>query len=343
MLKEVIKYDVEEAVIAEIKAKSKDLQVTNPTERKEVAKHISQLVSFRTTVENRRKELKKDALEYGKRVDTEANRIKGVILEVESPLKALKEAYDAKKKAEKEEKERIEAERVSSIQNKISYLKGLIPNAVSQSIDELTEIITSMKSYTVTKGIFQEFTDEATIVMTETLSKLEEMLAGKVAQKAEEVRIAHEAKELEAKRIEQAEEQAERDAKDKAERDAFEAEKKVFEEEKALAAKKAKAEKEALSTARAVEEALKKSEAIAPIPPVEVVGEAVSVPTPKLEIAQEIRPSFEKTKEEVIRFFEECVFDLRHVTDYSEIAVIADDITNHGFKVKDLCLKMEGK
>ena len=56
-----------------------------------------ELRTVRVAVEKRRKELKADALEYGRKVDSTAKAISERIEAVENPMKTAKEAEDARK------------------------------------------------------------------------------------------------------------------------------------------------------------------------------------------------------------------------------------------------------
>ncbi len=90
---------------------------------------IAEVRALRVDVEQSRKELKKSAIEYGRKVDTEAKRVTAKLLEIEQPLKTEKARIDdekvrlrrEKEEAERkirEEKERIERERIEAEQRK---------------------------------------------------------------------------------------------------------------------------------------------------------------------------------------------------------------------------------
>ena len=66
---DIIEYGVTDAALAELREKNKDISVTDSKSLKAARVNKSELVSLRTSIEAKRKDLKKDALEYGKRVD----------------------------------------------------------------------------------------------------------------------------------------------------------------------------------------------------------------------------------------------------------------------------------
>lgn len=74
----------------------------------EVRLAIGTLRSTRTGIEKRRVELKKDALEYGRRVDSVAKSLTAEIEAIEEPLIAKKAAVDEAKERAKREKEAAE-------------------------------------------------------------------------------------------------------------------------------------------------------------------------------------------------------------------------------------------
>lgn len=68
-----------------------------------VRKAIAFCRSTRVQVEKRRKELKADSLEWGRRVDSGAKELTAIIESIEAPLQAKKDAVDAEKERAKRE------------------------------------------------------------------------------------------------------------------------------------------------------------------------------------------------------------------------------------------------
>lgn len=103
----VIQYNVTDGAIAEIAEKFKDADADTPDGYRNVVVGIRTTRELRGEVEARRKELKQDALVYGRKVDGEARRITNALLEVETPLKLLKSTVDDEKARVKRDMEKL--------------------------------------------------------------------------------------------------------------------------------------------------------------------------------------------------------------------------------------------
>jgi phage-related minor tail protein len=80
----------------------------------------------RVEVEKVRKSLKADALEYGRKVDAEANRIKAMLQPIESHLDAQEDAYNAEKeRIRNAERLRIEEERRKAAEAEAARIKAI--------------------------------------------------------------------------------------------------------------------------------------------------------------------------------------------------------------------------
>ena len=104
-----VQYSPSDGAIAEMKQRFSGLTCATPTEYEKVRSAIATTRSHRVAIEKRRVELKADALAWGKKVDAEAKRLTALLLEIEEPLKAAKQAVDDEK--ERKAKEVAEAER----------------------------------------------------------------------------------------------------------------------------------------------------------------------------------------------------------------------------------------
>ncbi|HEY9017716.1 hypothetical protein [Thiomicrospira sp.] len=111
-----IVYDITKAAIMELKDRYPVVaSIQDNTQLKEVKAAIADVRSRRTAIEARRKELKADALEYGRQVDAKAKELTALLLEIEEPLKVVAEEYEERKRQEKLAKEREEKERIEKI------------------------------------------------------------------------------------------------------------------------------------------------------------------------------------------------------------------------------------
>lgn len=84
-------------------------------------KTIADLRKIRTQIESRRKELKADSLEYGRRIDAFAKYYTAQIMAIEEPLRLEKEAVDQEKENERKEREaKIRAQQEEEARQRIA-------------------------------------------------------------------------------------------------------------------------------------------------------------------------------------------------------------------------------
>lgn len=108
----VISFPVTQQAIEETRDHYASLTCDTPEGYEEVRLAIREVVSTRTSIERRRKELNEDAVKWKRKVDAGASLLTSLILEIEEPLKAKKQAVDdaraeAKRAEEDRERERM--------------------------------------------------------------------------------------------------------------------------------------------------------------------------------------------------------------------------------------------
>jgi hypothetical protein len=125
---DIERFGVADAAIAELKAKFAPLQIAGVDDLQgfeEVKRARLQVRKYRTKIEDVRKELKADSLEYGRKIDAEAKRLTGLILEVEGDLQAKESAIEqarleiaqaAQRALEARRAQRIEEARAAGIE-----------------------------------------------------------------------------------------------------------------------------------------------------------------------------------------------------------------------------------
>jgi hypothetical protein len=211
----------------------KQYEVGNATGLALAKFHRRELVTLRTDLEKKRKEIKAPALARCKEIDTEAARITCELVALEDPIdKQIKEEENRKEEI-RLEKERAEAARKSAIADRIDKIKDL-PRIALDATDslELEEFIAKVEARQLGAD-FAEFLEDAQTAKTEAVNNLNEMLANLKAKETEAARVKAE-QEIEAARLEEIRVQQE---KDKAEQDRLNA----IEQEK-LAAERAELE-----------------------------------------------------------------------------------------------------
>lgn len=101
-----IRFNVSDEAIRGLRKKLTGLKADTPSGYLCVKTGIAEVRTLRVGVESKRKQLKEDALKYGRMVDGEAKRITDALSAIEEPLKAEKDKADnAKELAKKMEQE----------------------------------------------------------------------------------------------------------------------------------------------------------------------------------------------------------------------------------------------
>jgi hypothetical protein len=245
---EVIKYDITDAALDKLQEKYAEVPDVNSKEGYEAVKSgIREVRKLRTSVEKKRKELKADALEYGRRVDAEAKRITDALLSIEEPMKEAKQEFDAKKEAEKQAKIRAEEERKQKIEDKIAAIKNSPVACVSASSEDIETQIKALEGIDVTVEEYEEYHPVAAAAKVEAVAHLKQLYDEAVRRETEdrlraeeEERLAKEKAEFEQQRAaeekKRKEEQAKIDAENerlRKEKEKLEAEQRAEEERKA--------------------------------------------------------------------------------------------------------------
>lgn len=242
-----------------------DLTTTRGNE--EARRARKELVSLRTGIEAKRKEIKAPLLAKAKLVDDEAKRITAELLQLEEPIDELIRADERRREEERAAREAAEKARVAGIRERIAAIVAQpVKAARIRSSALLRTAIDTLAAQEIDDS-FEEFAGEARAAHAQSLDAMREMLAAIEAQEAEAARLREEreAQEraaaeaaarlaeqeriaLEAQEAEQARARAERAEADRIAREAREA------EARRLAAERAEFERQQ-AEARAAQEA----------------------------------------------------------------------------------------
>jgi len=196
----VVKYNVTFAQIAKLRTEyavvPEDLSVKENYAM--VKKAASHLRGLRTDVEKRRKELKADALAWGKKVDGAAKKLTSKLVEIEEPFSLAKKDYDTAEEIRKREIAIAEERRVDGIAERIAGIKALVEANISSDSATIKAILDRFSFDDVPYVTWaMEFADKAEIATKETVAKLEELYSLKSQQET----FAKQQAEVEAKRI----------------------------------------------------------------------------------------------------------------------------------------------
>lgn len=154
------------------------------------------LVTIRTTIEARRKELKAPLLERGKLIDSEAARIVGEVKALEDPIDAVIRAAEAEREARRAERERAEAERLAAINAQIDRIRNMPSLYVTATPAVVAEAIEELQGMDLSALFDDVHRPRAADVMAGALESLTTLHNERTAAAAEAARLAEERAEL---------------------------------------------------------------------------------------------------------------------------------------------------
>jgi len=217
---------------------------------------LKETTPLRTAVERRRKELKADALEYGRKVDSEAKRITQALVAIETPYREAKSVIDDAIARAEEEKRIAEENRIRLLQERIQFInqqsEGLL-GASTAKIQERIDWLTENASL----DTFDEYTEQAESANNKVLTTLNNAMSIAInmeKQQAEQARIAKAQAEQQAELDRQAVEQRKQQEAIEAERN--EAARVMREAQEKAQAEQRRIEAEKLAKERAEKERL---------------------------------------------------------------------------------------
>lgn len=202
----IVEYSATEAALAALRQKYAGIvfDLTTVKGDKEARAARLELITLRTSLEKKRKQFKAPALEFGKKIDSEASRVTDEILALENPIDAQIRADEARRAAEKAERDRIAAARAQGFRDRIATIRAFVGKCNGISAERIANGIAMVEQVDVSPEAFEEFTLEAQTAKTETLESMrlilqetkrrEEAAARVEAQRIENERVAAEQK-----------------------------------------------------------------------------------------------------------------------------------------------------
>ena len=200
----VAEFNATAAGLAELREKYEGIQFDCSTTAgdKDARQARMALVTLRTTLEARRKELKEPLLAQGRLIDDEAKRLTAEFKALEDPIDAQIKAAEAEREARRQERERQEAERLAAINASIERIVRMpflyvsaAPNVIADAIAE----VTGMDLYVLFDDTHRPRAEEAKAGALEALGNL---FNERTAAVAEAARLAAERAELERQQAE---------------------------------------------------------------------------------------------------------------------------------------------
>lgn len=232
-----VTYDISAERLAELEAECKELDPAKSTKAYGEARVVLQkLVTTRTTMDKRRKELKADSLAWGRLVDSEYKKWETLLLAIEEPVAAKIKAVDEAKKNARRAKE--EAER-KALEAELEAKRAAEAAAIKAEQDRIAEA-NRIEAERLAKIAAEQAAKQREI--DEANAKI------KAEQEAAQKKIDDAKAEVEAAKRKQEQEERERQIRIQAEKDAAE---RIEREQKAAAERKAAQERaEAAERAR---------------------------------------------------------------------------------------------
>lgn len=211
--RELVKFDVVVPAVNELAKEFLPLKIQSVEDKEgysEVTKALRFIVSKRTAVEDKRKELKADSLAYGRAVDARAKEITALLEPIESHLKDEKNRIDTvieRLKAEEEEKKQ------AFINNRISILIGL------NMFQTMTEFVWKSKlnpddEETFLRVNLELFSDEDFDTFVDELKQRIDIENNIISQRDAKAKAESEELERERKKIEEEKKQLEQEMKE---------------------------------------------------------------------------------------------------------------------------------
>lgn len=193
----IVAYTRTQAAVAELRQKYQGAKYDLTTTAGDKAARAGrlELVTLRNDLEKKRKQLKAPALEFGKKVDSEAARLTAEIVALEDPIDAQIKADEQRREAERRAKEEAEAARRKVHTDGIAKIAGYVAQATDLSAARIGAGIAFLERMDCAG--FEEFTDEACATRDRSIEALRAMQIKAQAREDEAAR-------LEAERVEQA-------------------------------------------------------------------------------------------------------------------------------------------
>lgn len=298
---------------AEIKTELAKLAIQNdnvvfdyadPKGEKAARSHIHNMRGLKGAIEKKRKELKADALEFGRRVDAVAKELTSEVVAMidvhQEPLDRIAQEEADRKAAIQEAMDNITAPRLAL--------------QLPASAENINAVLGLVKAVEIDAKVYQERMAEATELKDQTVADLEDLLdqAVKVeTERAELARLRAEAEERERKEREariaaEAAAKAKADAEAAAQREREEAERKAHAERDAAAQR----EREAQARAEKAEREAKEAEARAKADADRRVREAEEAAERKAQAEREAQAKREANKKHVEKVKREAIIGI---------------------------------
>ena len=199
--KVVVQYSATEAALSDLRTKYAGVvfDLTTTKGDKEARAARLELVTLRTSLEKKRKEFKAPALDFGKKIDSEAERISKEIVALESHIDLQIKADEKRRADEKAERDRIEAARVQCLRDKIEQIRACLTRCEGITAERIATGIALVEKLDVSEAVFLELAPEAASTKEQTLAAMRKLHTSTLEREFEAARV--EAQRIENERV----------------------------------------------------------------------------------------------------------------------------------------------
>jgi hypothetical protein len=200
----VVEYTQTEAALAELRGRLKNVVFDVKTTAGDKAARAArkELVTLRTSLDEKRLELNAKDQERIRGRNAEAKRITTEIEALEAPLDKQIKAEEERKAAEKKAREEIERQRIAALQTRVDEIRQYPLEIMGASSEHIESIIKKVVDLAV-DDTFQELKQQAEGAKATTLIRLRAAHANALKMEAEQQRLAEERARLEQERAEE--------------------------------------------------------------------------------------------------------------------------------------------
>lgn len=337
----IAEYDPVEAGLEALRSRYGDVafDVRSTKGNAEARAARKELVSLRTGLEAKRKELKAPLLARASLVDSEAKRITAEVLKLEQPIDEQIKADEVRREAERREREAAEAKRIARIQNSIRSITETALRAVGKQSAAIADEIEALELFEVGDD-YDEFKPGAQAAKESTLAQLHtlhgaalanEQEAARLAaereelarQQAEAIRVAHEQAAAEQERLARIE--AERQAQERVERERAALQERIDNQiriDREAAAAKEQAEREEFARQQAAIEAKNAAESAR-------IEEEKAALSRRIQAEEAARTEAARVAEEAARAESARVFEERQAARRAELEATSAPLVKH--------------
>lgn len=211
---QIQEYSKTEAALAELKERYGnavfDVSITKGLALAREAR--AEIRAWRTGLEKERVKIKKPALSYCKRIDSEAKRITAELEKLEEPIDQTIKEEEGRKEKERLAKVEAETKRIAEIQARIDIIRNIPLHLQGKNAALIKEVLDSARD-TVIGEEYEEFTEVAMGAKARAVEALETLYTETVAKEEEQAKILAEREELKKLKAEQEKRDKEAEAK----------------------------------------------------------------------------------------------------------------------------------